>query len=161
MEARMAKTQCHLYRSVMDKSFKKIKVGTYPGDGVLDPRWEATEYFSKKLDRMVPVKADVTIDIGKEEPEVVPGGGTSLHNVPGWFPNHDFWIPEGTEYSSELVLRKDAKEKTSPYNPKLKGFHYQIECKTRMTILTMKGYLNNMARAAVVRQCELANSEAK
>lgn len=29
----MAKTQCDLYRSVMDKSFKSIKVGTYPGDG--------------------------------------------------------------------------------------------------------------------------------
>ena len=43
-------------------------------------------------------------------------------------------------------------------NPALQGYHYQIECKTRMTIETMKGYLNNMARAAIVRQCELAKS---
>jgi hypothetical protein len=128
---------------------------------VLDPRWEATEYYSKKLGRMVTSKADVDVEMGAEEPEVLPGGGTSLHDVPGWFPNHDFWIPEGTEYCSELVIRKDSKEKTSPFNPKLKGFHYQIECKTRMTILTMKGYLNNMARAAVVRQCELASSGTK
>lgn len=152
----MAKTECDLYRSVMDKSFKSIKVGTYPGDGVLDPRWEPTEYFSKKLGRMVTSKADVDVVTGQSEPEVLPGGGTSLHNVPHWFPNHDFWIPEGTEYSDELVIRKDQKEKTSPYNPDLKGYHYQIECKTRMTIPTMKGYLNNMARAAVVRQCQLA-----
>lgn len=84
-----------------------------------------------------------------------------MHDVPGWFPNHDFWIPEGTEYSDELVIKKDAKQKSSFFNPNLKGFHYQIECKTRMTILTMKGYLNNMARAAVVRQCELAKSGSK
>lgn len=157
----MAKTQCDLYRSVMDKSFKSIKIGTYPGDGVLDPRWEDTEYYSKKLGRMVTSKADVDVEIGKEGPEVVPGGGTSLHDVPGWFPNYDFWIPEGTEYSDELVIKKDAKQKSSFFNPNLKGFHYQTECKTRMTILTMKGYLNNMARAAVVRQCELAKSGSK
>lgn len=154
----MAKTQCDLYRSVMDKAFKSIKVGTYPGDGVLYPRWEATEYYSKKLGRMAISKADVEVAMGEEGPEVLPSGGTSLHNVPGWFPNHDFWIPEGTEYSDELVIIKDTKQKASPFNPNLKGFHYQIECKTRMTILTMKGYLNNMARAAVVRQCELAKS---
>lgn len=50
---------------------------------------------------------------------------------------------------------------TSPFNAQLKGYHYQLECKTRMTMTMMKGYLNNMARAAVVRQCELANSAAK
>jgi hypothetical protein len=157
----MATTQCDLYRSVMDKSFKSIKTGTYPGDGVLDPRWEATEYFSKRLGRNVTSKADVDIVTGSNGPEVLPGGGTSLHDVPGWFPNHDFWIPQGTEYSDELVIKKDPKEKTSLFNPKLKGHHYQIECKTSMSILTMKGYLNNLARAAVVRQCELARTNSK
>lgn len=152
----MPKTTCDLYRSVMDRTFKKIKVGVYPGDGVLDPRWEKDSYFSKKQQRMVDINADVLIVAGAEGPEVQPGGGTSLHDVPHWFPNHDFWIPEGTEYSEELVIRKNSKKKTSPCNPKLTGFHYQIECRTQMAITTMKGYLNNMARAAVVRQCELA-----
>lgn len=138
-----------------------MKVNSAAGSGVLDPRWEATEYFSKKLGRMVTSKADVDVGMGSGGPEVLPGGGTSLHDVPGWFPNHDFWIPEGTEYSGELVIARDSKDKTSPYNPRLKGFHYQIECKTRMTIVMMKGYLNNMARAAVVRQCELANVATK
>jgi len=152
----MAKTKCDLYRSVMDKSFKNIQIGIYPGDGVLDPRWMPTEYFSKKLGRNVISPADVVIAMGQNEPEVLPGGGTSLHDVQKWFPNQDFWIPKGTEYCDELVIKKDKNKKTSPYNPKLEGYHYQIECKTRMTILTMKGYLNNMARAAIVRQCELA-----
>ncbi len=105
---------------------------------------------------MVTSKADVDVVTVQSGLEVLPEGGTSLHNVPHWFPNHDFWIPEDTEYSGELVIRKDQNEKISPYNPDLKGYHYQIECKTRMTIPTMKGYLNNMARAAVVRRCELA-----
>ena len=99
--------------------------------------------------------------MGDSGPEVSPGGGVSLHNVPGWFPNHDFWIPKGTEYSNELVIKKGAKEKTSPRNPKICGYHYQIEARTRMTIPTMKGYLNNFARAAVVRQCALATSNIK
>jgi hypothetical protein len=34
----MAKTQTHLYRSVMDERFT-ITIGEYPGDGILDPRW--------------------------------------------------------------------------------------------------------------------------
>jgi hypothetical protein len=145
----------------MDKSFKKITVGTYPGDGVLYPRWESTQYYSKKFARMVTSKADVTIELGKDEPEVLPDGGTSLHDVPGWFHNHDFWIPEGTEYSDELVIKKDEKEKTSPAKATLKGYHYQIECKSRMTMTTMKGYLDNMARAAIVRQCDLAGVATK
>ncbi|WP_338845397.1 hypothetical protein V8J88_16930 [Massilia sp. W12] len=155
----MAKTQCDLYRSVMDKSFKSIKVGIYPGDGILDPRWEDTEYYSNRLGKMVTSKADVETALGENGPEVLPGGGTSLHDVSGWFPTKEFWIPIGTEYSDELVMIKDKKQKTSSYNPNLKGYHYQIECKSRMTVTQMKGYLNNMARAAIVRQCELAKSE--
>lgn len=152
----MAKTDCNLYRSVMDKSFKSIKVGLYPGDGVLDPRWESTQYYSKKLGRNVISKADVDVVTGKDGPEVLPDGGTSLHDVPGWFPCKEFWIPEETEYSDEILIRKDSKQKTSPGNPNLKGYHYQLEPRTRLTVLAFKGMLNNMARAAVVRQCELA-----
>lgn len=157
----MAKTQCDLYRSVMGGTFKKINIGIYPGDGILDPRWESNTYFSKKLGRDVTSRADVDIVVGQYGPEVLPDGGTSLHDVSGWFPTSEFWIPKGTEYSDELVIKKDAKLKTSPSQPSLKGYHYQIECKTRMTVVTMQGYLNNMARAAVARQCELAKSSIK
>lgn len=153
----MATTDTDLYRSVMDKSFKSIKTGAYPGDGVLDPRWESTEYFSKKLNKMVTSAADVDVVIGgKDGPVVLPNGGTSLHDVSGWFPCKEFWIPEGTEYTDEILVRKDTKQKTCPSNPKLKGHHYQLEPRTRMTVLAFRGALNNMARAAVVRQCQLA-----
>lgn len=153
----MATTTTDLYRSVMGGGFKSIKLGVYPGDGVLDPRWEPKEYFSSKLKKMVTSQADVTVVTGGEDvPEVLPDGGTSLHDVPGWFPSKEFFIPSGTEYSDEVIrIVKDAKLKTSPYNPKLKGCHYQLEPRTRMTVEAFKGALDNMARAAVARQCEM------
>jgi len=82
----MAKTQCDLYRSVMDKSFKSIKVGTYPGDGVLDPRWEASEYYSKKLGRMVTSKADVDVAMGQNGPEVTSQRGYIVARCPWLVP---------------------------------------------------------------------------
>lgn len=153
----MATTDCNLYRSVMDRSFRRIEIGVYPGDGVLYPRWESTQYFSKRFNEWRTSPADVNVVMGTQGPQVEPGGGTSLHDVPGWFPTKEFWIPTGTEYSEEILIRKDAKQKTCPSDPKLKGFHYQLEPRTRMTIDAFKGALDNMARAAVVRQCALAN----
>jgi hypothetical protein len=152
----MATTNTHLYRSFMGNSFKNITVGLYPGDGVLDPRWESTTYFSKKHGKNVISPADVDIVTGKDGPEVLTGGGTSLHDVSGWFPCKEFWIPTGTTYSDEIYIRRDDKLKTSTSNPKVKGYHYQLEPRTRRTVLAFRGELNNMARAAVVRQCELA-----
>ena len=152
----MAKTATSLYRSVMGNKFKKITVGTYPGDGILDPRWEDEEYFSRKLNKMVTSFADVDVVLGgKDGPEVKAGGGTSLHDAPGWFPCKEFWIPDGTEYSEEIHIRKDAKAKKNPAQT-VEGTHYQLEPKTRMTVTAFQGALNNMARAAVARQVELA-----
>lgn len=153
----MATTDTDLYRSIMGNDFKRIKVGIYPGDGVLDPRWQDTTYFSKKLNRNVISKADVNVVKGhKDEWEVEAGGGTSLHDVPHWFPTREFWIPVGTEYSDEIFIRRDTKQKSCPSNPHLKGYHYQLEPRTRMTVAAFKGALDNMARAAVVQQCKLA-----
>ena len=154
----MPTTKTDLYRSVMGNTFKSIKIGLYPGDGVLDPRWESTQYFNKKRDQMVTSAADVDVVTGKDGPEVLAGGGTSLHDVSGWFPSKEFWIPEGTEYSDEIHIREDAKKKTSPFNSSVSGHHCQLEPRTRMSVLAFKGALDNMARAAVVRQCELAKT---
>jgi hypothetical protein len=38
------------------------------------------------------------------------------------------------------------------------GYHYQLTARTRMTVLTFKGYLDNMARAAVVLQIDQAKT---
>ncbi len=114
----MATTDTNLYRSVMGNDFKSIKVGIYPGDGILDPRWQATTYFSKKLNRNVTSNADVNVVMGGANgPEVETDGGTSLHDVPGWFPTREFWIPTGTEYSDEIFIRKDGKQKSSRPTP--------------------------------------------
>ena len=74
-------------------------------------RWVDSQRFSKKENKWVTDRADVTVIVGKDEPEVKAGGGTSLHDVSGWFPCKEFWIPEGTEYSTEIYIRKDAKKK--------------------------------------------------
>ena len=156
----MATTTTDLYRSVMGDAFKKVKIktGQYPGDGILDPRWTSTSYVRKRDGKTMVSRADVTVVMGTNGPEVQTGGGTSLHDVPGWFPCKEFWLPEGTEYSNEIYIRKDDKLKASPSNPSLQGYHYQLEPRTQMTVDAFKGYLNNMARAAVVRQCELARN---
>lgn len=153
----MATTGTNLYRSVMDKKFKKIDFGVYPGDGVLDPRWESTQYMRKGESKPRISQADVDVVPGKDGPEVKEGGGTSLHDVPGWFPCKEFVIPAGTEYDDGVIfIRKDKHQKTCSGNPNLKGYHYQLEPKQQMTVLTFKGALDNMARAAVVKQVALA-----
>lgn len=151
----MATTTTDLFRSIMGDAFKKIKEGVYPGDGVLDPRWTDTQRFVKKTGKWKTDFADVTVVKGAEGPEVATGGGTSLHDVPGWFLGREFKIPKGTEYSDEIYIRKDAKQKSSPATMAV-GYHYQLEPRTQMTVLAFQGYLNNMARAAVERQVALA-----
>lgn len=151
----MATTTTDLFRSLMGDSFKKVKEGVYPGDGILDPRWTDTQRFVKKTGKWKTDFADVTFVVGVDGPEVTTGGGTSLHDVSGWFLGREFRIPQGTEYSDEIHIRKDTKRKSSLATG-VAGYHYQLEPRTRMTMLTFQGYLNNMARAAVARQVELA-----
>lgn len=148
-------TTTELFRSIMGDGFKKIKNGVYPGDGVLDPRWTDTQRFVKKTGKWKTDFADVSIVSGVDGPEVEVGGGTSLHDVSGWFLGREFWIPKGTEYSAEVYIRKDERKKSSPATG-VEGYHYQLEPRTQMTVLAFKGHLNNMARAAVARQVELA-----
>ena len=144
----------------MDERFT-IKVGEYPGDGVLDPRWEDSTYVDRKGKTRLS-RADVRVRPGTDGPEVEAEGGTSLHDVPRWYSAPDFWIPEGTEYSdADIHVHKDGDIRTSPYNPKLTGFHYQLETKYRMAVVSFRGALNNMARAAVVRQIALSRGKEK
>ncbi len=152
----MATTTTDLYKAVMGKGEDfAIEIGTLPSEDVLDPRWEDSQYYNKKKKIWITSRADVKFVDGK----VQPGGGTSLHDKPKWFSVPDFWIPAGTEYSDEIHIQKDDDETASPRNPKLKGYHYQLEVRTAMTMETFKGYLSNMARAAVARQCAIGKKE--
>lgn len=153
----MATTDVDLFRSVMGDGFKKIKDGVYPGDGVLDPRWVDTQRFVKRTGKWTTDFADVSVVTGATGPEVLTGGGTSLHDVSGWFLGREFRIPKGTVYSDEIYIRKDSKLKSSPATG-VSGHHYQLEPRVQMTVLSFQGYLNNMARAAVARQVALAKA---
>lgn len=147
----MAKTTTDLYRSVMDERFT-ISTCEYPGDGVLDPRWRETTYIDRKG-----VTRTSQADVVVTGTHVETGGGTSLHDVQGWYSAPDFWIPEGTEFcEAEIYIRQAKKQSTSSYNRKLIGFHFQLEPKHKMPIVSFQGALNNMARAAIVRQIAIS-----
>jgi hypothetical protein len=51
--------------------------------------------------------------------------------------------------------------RASPYNPKLTGYHFQLEAKYPMSPVAFQGALNNMARAAIVRQIALSKGGEK
>ncbi len=150
----MATTGVNLYRSLIGDAAKlRIRNGT-PDPGMLDPRWEDSEYEVRGETFIS--RADVTfvMDAGVSKVEANKKG-TSLHDVAAWFGGREFWIPSGTEYSDEILIVRDKHEKTNKRGTAT-GFHYMLTAKTRMTQTQMSGYLNNMARAAVVKQVELA-----
>lgn len=156
----MATTTTDLFRSLMGDAFKgtKVTAGDYPGDGILYPRFEASTYQrkDKTTGRMVDFvsNADLTVVVGAGGPEVMPDGGTSLHDVSGWFPVKEFFIPKNTEYTDEIEIKADRYPKTAKNGKK--GTHYQLNPRTRMTVEAFKGALDAMARAAVVQQIALA-----
>lgn len=153
----MAETTVTLYRSLMgDASKLRVRNGE-PDSGMLDPRWETTTY--EKNGKTMTSRADVRIEVGEGGPEVVNNGkGTSLHDVSGWFPVREFVIPAGTPYSDEILIVKDDSQKTNPLQT-VSGYHYMLTARTRMAQVTFKGYLDNMARAAVVQQMKLSTAK--
>lgn len=153
----MATTNITLFRSLLGEASKLGVRNGVPDAGMLDPRWEDSEYVDNRTKATKISRADVRVVMGKSEPEVLDdGGGTSLHDVSGWFGGREFVIPEGTEYSDEILIVKDDKKKTNPKGT-VSGYHYQLTVRTRMTVLTFKGYLDNMARAAAALQFKQAS----
>lgn len=150
----MAETTVTLYRSLMgDASKLRVRNGELD-PGMLDPRWETSKYVKDGKTKIS--RADIRIEMGENGPEVVNNGkGTSLHDVSGWFPVRELVIPEGTPYSDEILIVKDDERKKNP-SETVSGFHYMLTARTRMAPMTFKGYLDNMARAAVVQQIKLA-----
>ena len=141
----MVKTTINLYRALRNGTLDgPLVTNDQPQVGLLYPRWDK----------------DVTVSVGDTEPIVETGGGTSLHDVEGWFGFADwryFCIPAETPLPASLVLKKGKKTRTNKTGD-LRGFHYQIEPQNPMTVDALKGALDNLARAAVVRQVELANA---
>jgi hypothetical protein len=143
-ETDMVKTTTDLYRAVFDGSFDgPLVIDGEPRVGLLYPRWDI----------------DLDVEVGGAEPMVEPGGGTSLHNVDGWFGFarcRYFLIPVDTPIPASLKVKKGKSKRTNKTRDRT-GYHYQIEPLNRMTQTALMGALDNFARAAVVRQVELAH----
>ena len=153
----MPTTNTDLYRAVINGSFEGdelIKDGK-PVTGVLYPRFEDTTYIDYQGKEQTSF-ADVTV-IGSD---VDKGGGTSMFDVEGWFGFSNwkyFHVPNGTEYPDGLFIKRGSSVRTNK-SGKLRGRHYQIEPKNRMTVEAYKGALDNFARNAVVRAVNLSKT---
>jgi hypothetical protein len=143
-EALVAKTTTNLYRAVFEGTLDgDLVTDGVPQTGLLDPRWDV----------------DVTVTASDDGPMVGTSGGTSLHNVDGWFGFarcRYFCIPQDTPIPDSLKVKKGRSKRTNKAGNRT-GYHYQIEPLNRMTVDALKGALDNFARNAVVRQVELAN----
>ena len=153
----MPKTETNLYRAIIDGTIDGdlIQDGK-PAEGILYPRFQESTYIDRSGVERTSV-ADVTY-VPPGEDEVDAGGGTSMHDAKGWFGNGGwryFAVPKGTEYSAGLYIRRGKRERWNKSRT-VKGRHYQIEPLNRMTVEAYKGALDNLARAAVVRQVQLA-----
>lgn len=155
-------TTLDLYRAMKNgDSPGEFHIDGEPREGLLYPRFR--ERILKGIDGVeTRIGADVTFKPNPESgvEEVQPKGGTSLHDVSGWFGHADwryFEIPKGTEYPDNLVLHKGSRPKFNRAKT-VKGTHYQIEPKIPMTEDAFKGALDNFARNAVVRSIALATA---
>ncbi len=105
---------------------------------------------------------DVTLERSDDDSPwyVLNDGGTSMHDVAGWF-GYTTWayfhVPQGTEYCDDtLFIKRDKKRKWNKHKT-VKGRHYTIRPKNRMTLDAYFGALDNLARAAVVRSVALGS----
>jgi hypothetical protein len=158
----MPTTQVDLFRALKnDDSPSEFHLDGEPVKGLLYPRFQATTYTDNEgHTRTSNADVDIVRNEETDELEVQTGGGTSLHDVSGWFGYSDwkyFQIHSGTEYPEGLVITKDKKKKKNRAKT-VSGTHYQIEPKIPMRADTLKGYLDLFARNAVVRSIQLANS---
>lgn len=152
----MPTTSTSLYRAIKNGTFKDDKFVQEDGEpvpGLLYPRFEATTYIDGYGKEQVS-QADVTVLPKSTGDEVDKGGGTSMFDVDGWF-GFGYWkcfhVPEGTEYPDNLVIKRGKSKRTNKSGNR-QGYHYQIEPRTRMTVVAYKGALDNFARNAIVKQ---------
>ena len=171
----MAETTTELYRALLGDDAKKWTriakdtdtVDTLkPKAGVLHPQWVEKTYETGPKDaRVTQTRApDVTLAANNDDPLVIDvlaeAKGTSLHDKPQWFGGKEFWIPLGTTYSAEISIVRDKHQKWNKKHS-VQGYHYQLAPRTRMTQTSFAGHLDNMARAAIVKQIEVAKSKVK
>lgn len=165
----MVEIAWNLYRAIHHDAPESGKLDSLaagqPGataEGLLDARIQG-DVMSGSDGRQFVEGADVTLErSGDDRPwYVLSDGGTSMHDVPGWF-GYSQWsyfsVPQGTEYcAATLCIKRDAKKKWNRTKT-VSGRHYTIRPKSRMTLDAYFGALDNLARAAVARSVELGRA---
>ncbi|CAD6562118.1 hypothetical protein LMG28727_07656 [Paraburkholderia kirstenboschensis] len=152
----MPTTGTNLFRGIQKDQYSDFftEGEQEPKDGLLYPTFQKSYYVDgkgKKQER----PADMVIKDGK----VQTGRGVSMFDTEGvlgygrW---KYFWVPEGTEYDENLLLDGPGPKKAIRQGG-VAGCHYQFEPKIPLTVASYKGMLDNLARAAVVRQVKLGN----
>ena len=155
----MAETGTQLYRAVQNSAFEAFTLGEYPGDGVLYPRFVSSPYTDRNGQTRTS-RRDVKYD---HDGNVIPGGGTSMHDCEGWFGFANwryFWIPLGTEIPASLKITGGG-EATTNASGRVTGRHYQIEPLAPMTVSALKGALDNLVRNGIVKQVKKADTKEK
>jgi hypothetical protein len=155
----MATTEVDVYRSVRKENFPEgVIVNGHAVTGVLYPTFESTT-FQTVVRGVVETRtrgADVTPYLHNNQPVIDPGAGTSLFDKANVFGTKYWWnfkIPAGTIVPDSLKVR------FTGHNDTYGADHYQIEALAkRMTVVAYKGALDNLARNAIVRSCETADS---
>lgn len=92
-------------------------------------------------------------DVTVREGMVQTGGGTSLFDRPNCFKGKSwryFSIPKDTEVDPNLKII------STGYNDFFAAEHYQIEVQKPMFVAALKGALDNLARAAILKSVENA-----
>lgn len=165
----MAEIAWNLYRAIHQDAPESGKLDSLAAgqsgataDGLLHARIQGSVQ-SGADGRQFVEGADVMLErTGDDHPwHVLSDGGTSMHDVPGWFgysPWSYFSVPKGTEYCADtLYIKRDEKKKWNRTKT-ASGRHYTIRPKSRMTLDAYFGALDNLARAAVARSVELGRA---
>ena len=156
----MAETRCHLFRAVRNGTFAGELVNDgAPVGGLLYPSFVDRD-VRDSLGQTQKSRAEVTVEVGANGPEISPGGSISVQDKPGWFGNANwryFHIPEGTSIPESLVISIGREAKWNSTHSVM-ARQSRIEARTRMTLAAMMGALDNLARSAVVAQYRQARS---
>ena len=137
--------------------WRSVRKEAYPNGTVIEGKAvEGVLYpdFEEKLITSGPQKGRMrAADVETIAGFVQPGKGTSLFDKEDVF-GTKYWccfpIPKGTVIPEPLIIAGPE------YNAKYDANHYQIETRIPLRLDVFKAMLNQLARNAVVRACELA-----
>ncbi len=165
----MATTNWDLYRAIHSSSPQFDELDGVAsgrddatGDGLLHARTGGDIQTATDGTQFVEAP-DVTLERSADDAPwyVLDDGGTSTHDVPGWFGYAEwnyFCVPQGTEYCGDTLFIKRDKKKKWNRTKSVKGRHYTIRPKNPMRLDSYLGALDNLSRAAIVRSVALGKS---